>query len=88
MNEKVAEWHKELEHLNIIAKSQPQAVYSAFINGYRHKFTYSVRTIPNIAHLLKPIEDLITSDLLPQILGFDVSLLDREIFALPLVLEG
>ena len=80
MNEKVAEWHKELEHLSIIAKSQPQATYSASINGYRHKFTYYVRTIPNIAHLLKPI-DIITSDLLPQILGFEVSLLDREIFA-------
>ena len=46
VNEKVAEWHKELEHLSIIAKSQPQAAYSAFINGYRHKFTYYVRTIP------------------------------------------
>ena len=88
VNEKIAEWHKELEHLSIIAKSQPQAAYSAFINGYRHKFTYYVRTIPNIAHLLKPIEDIITSDLLPQILGFEVSLLDREIFSLPTRLGG
>ena len=88
MNEKVAEWHKELEHLSIKAKSQPQAAYSAFVNGYRHKFTYYVRTIPNIAHLLKPIEDIITSDLLPQILGFEVSLLDREMFALPTRLKG
>ena len=84
MNEKVAEWHKELDQLSIIAKSQPQPAYSAFINGYRHKFTYYVRTIPKIAHLLKPIEDIITSELLPQILGFGVSLLDREIFALPI----
>ena len=74
--------------MSIIAKSQPKAAYSAFINGYRHKFTYYVRTIPNIAHLLKPIEDIITSDLLPHILGFDVSLLDREIFALPTRLGG
>ena len=88
VNETVAEWHKELEHLSIIAKSQPQAACSAFINGYRHKFTYYVRTIPNIAHLLKPIEDIITSDLLPQILGFEISLLDREIFALPTRLGG
>ena len=41
-----------------------------------------------IAHLLKPIEDIITSNLLPQILGFEVSLLDREIFALPTCLGG
>ena len=74
--------------MSIIAKSQPQAAYSAFINGYRHKFTYYVLTIPNIAHLLKPIEDIIASDLLPQILGFEVSLLDREIFALPTRLGG
>ena len=88
VNEKVAEWHKKLEHLSIIAKSQSQAAYSAFINGYRHKFTYYVQTIPNIAHLLKPIEDIITSDLLPQILGFEVSLLDCDIFALPTCLGG
>ena len=88
MNEKVAEWDKELEHLSIIAKSQPQAAYSDFINGYRHIFTYYVWTIPNIAHLLKPIEDIITSDLLPQILGFEVPLLDLEIFALPTRLGG
>ena len=88
VNEKVAKWHKELEKLSIIAKYQPQAAYSAFINGYRHKFTYYVRTIPNIAHLLKPTEDIITSDLLPQILGFEGSLLDREIFALPTRLGG
>ena len=34
------------------------------------------------------LEDIITSDLLPQILGFEVSLLDREIFALPTRLGG
>ena len=93
MNEKVAEWHKEFEHLSIIAKSQPQAAYSAFINGYRHKFTYYVRTISNIAHLFKPIEDIITPNLsepnlLPQILGFEVSLPDHEIFVLLTRLGG
>ena len=88
MNEKVAEWHKELEHLSTIAKSQPQATYSAVINSYIHKFTYYVQTVLNIAHLLKPIKDIITSNLLPQILGFEVSLLDHEIFALPTRLLG
>ena len=74
--------------MSITAKSQPQTAYSAFINGCRHKFTYYVQTITNIAHLLKLIEDIITSELLPQILGFEVSLLDCEIFALPTHLGG
>ena len=56
MNEKVAEWDKELELLSIIAKSHTQAANIALMNGYRHKFTYYVLTILNIAHLLKLIE--------------------------------
>ncbi len=47
-----------------------------------------MRTIPNVAHLFEPIENIITTELLPQILGFEVSVPDREIFALPTRLGG
>ena len=82
INDKVIEWIKELENLTLIAKSQPQAAYSAYVNGYKQKFTYFIRTIPGIAKLLEPI-DLITSKLLPTIFGSDLSELDRSIFSLP-----
>ena len=79
----VSTWCLELEKLSSIATSQPQAAFSAFTLGYRHKFTYYLRTIPNIADLLRPLEDLIATQLLPSIFGQDISKIDREIFALP-----
>ena len=79
----VSTWCLELEKLSSIAISQPQAAFSAFTLGYRHKFTYYLRTIPNIADLLRPLEDLIATQLLPSILRQDISKIDQEIFALP-----
>ena len=79
----VSTWCLELEKLSSIAISQPQAAFSAFTLGYRRKFTYYLRTIPNIADLLRPLEDLIATQLLPSILGQDISKIDREISALP-----
>ena len=78
----VSTWCLELEKLSSIAISQPQAAFSAFTLGYRHKFTYYLRTIPTIADLLRPLEDLM-AQLLPSILGQDISKIDRETFALP-----
>ena len=78
----VSTWCLELEKLSTVAISQPQAAFSAFILGYRHKFTYYLRTIPNIADLIRPLEDLIATQLLPSILGQDISKIDREMFAL------
>ncbi len=89
VKEKVAEWNDELVQLINIAKSKPQAAYSAFNNGYKHKFTYNIRTFPTVAfHLFEPIEKIITTELQPQFLGFGVSVLDRKIFALPTRLGG
>ena len=76
-------WCLELEKLSSIAISQPQAAFIAFILGYRHKFTYYLRTIPNIADWLTPLEDLKATQLLPSILRQDISKIDRETFALP-----
>ena len=79
----VSTWCLELEKLSSIAISQSQAAFSAFTHGYRHTFTNYLRTIPNIADLLRPLEDLIATQLLPSILEPDISKIDRETFALP-----
>jgi hypothetical protein len=54
VNSKVSTWCTELEHLCSIAKTQPHAAYAAFVQGYKHKFTFYIRTIPNVAHLFQP----------------------------------
>ena len=55
--------------LSKIAEIQPQAAYSAYINGFQHKFNYFVRTISDIKELLQPIEDIIKKVFIPAITG-------------------
>ena len=76
-NFKVNQWVKELEKLSIkIARSQPQSAYSAYVNGYKQKFTDFMHTILDIAIQLQPTEDLIHTKLLPAILNSDISSLN------------
>ena len=71
------------DRLSSIAKSQPHAAYCSFVHGYKHKFTYYMRTIPNAAYLFQPVEDIISTKLIPTIFGQGISLLDRQIFGIP-----
>ena len=88
VNEKVNGWVKELEKLSMIAVTQPQAAYSAYVNGYKHKFTYFIRTIPDINHLLSPLVECIYERLLPAILGVNYPLNYRTLLLSQHVLEG
>ena len=84
MNEKINIWLQELQMLTNIAKSEPQATFSCFIAGYKHKFTYFMRTVPNISSLMKKIDDLITTEFIPVITGgINCSVHERRLLALP-----
>ena len=50
-----------------IAKTEPNMAYSLFANGFRHKFTYIMRTIPNTEHLFKPIDKVIDDEFIPAL---------------------
>ena len=65
-------------------KSQLHAAYSTFVHGYKHKFTYFMRTIPNVAHLFQPVEDIISTEFIPPMFGQEISHLDRQLYALPI----
>ena len=85
----VKEWVEELETLSNIAKSEPQAAYSSFTAGFRHKITYFIRTIPNVKEILKPLDDVIDNKFIPAITeGHSCSKMERELFALPVRLGG
>ena len=58
VGEKVDEWVNEFEVAKLaeFAISQPQASYVAFTFGLRHRWTYFLRTLPDIAELLEPLE--------------------------------
>ena len=58
---KVSEWVKQLKILTNFACTEPHAAFSGFIHGLRHCYTYFMRNIPGISHLLKPLVDAIHS---------------------------
>ena len=49
---RVNQWVTELKLPTNIAKFYPQGAYCAFTSGFRQKFNYVIRTMPNISHLL------------------------------------
>ena len=82
---KVTKWTHEIKSLTEIARSQPQAAYTAFIKGYRSKFTYFMRTIPNFEDYMEPIEEILNSSLIPILFGSDTPFPDQftSLFSVP-----
>ena len=65
----IKKWSDELTLLTEIAVTQPQAAYACFVSGYQHRFSYFIRTIPNMEDYLQPIEDIIRHQFIPAITG-------------------
>merc|ERR1712002_765101 len=89
VEDRVAEWCAEIERLAEVAKTQPQAAYSAFTFGIKHRWNFIMKTVPNIEDLLLPLEKTMLHRLIPSIAGRrNLDFLDREIVALPPRLGG
>ena len=88
VSDKVKCWVNDVEDLADIAKDEPQLAYACYTKGMSHRWTYVLRTIPDIKHLLAPLEEAIANVLIPAILGRDVSVLEREILELPVRFGG
>ena len=67
VREKVEDWVHQVSKLAEFAISQPQASYAAFTVGLRHRWTYFLRTLPDITELLAPQEHAISEVLIPAI---------------------
>ena len=57
---KVEDWVGEVTRLAEFARSQPQASYAAFTFGLRRRWTYFMRTLPDIENLPQPLERAIS----------------------------
>ena len=88
VNDKVANWISEIAKLAEFAVTQPQASYAAYTFGLKHRWTYFLRTLPDIQDLLEPLESAISRVLIPAITDRQCGQLDRDILALPVRLEG
>jgi hypothetical protein len=83
VRKKVMEWESELKVLTSIAKSQPQAAYSALVHGIKNKWSYLFRTTQTISHLLQPIEDILRHHVLTAITGRQaINDEERKLFSL------
>ena len=85
---KVEDWVGEVTRLAEFARSQPQASYAAFTFGLRHRWTYFMRTLPDIENLLQPLERAISDVLIPSLIGRNCSEAERDLVALPVRLGG
>ena len=84
----VDNWISEIEKLAEIALIEPHVAYSAFVHGYQHKFTFVMRTIPDISGHFKCLDEVITKKLIKNIFNRESSEVERKLFALPVRLGG
>ena len=85
---KVQEWVEEVTRLSKIATSQPHAAYAALTHGLLSKWTYLLRTVPDVSNLLHPIE-AIRYSFLPALTGrTGLNDMERNLLELPARLGG
>ena len=74
-----------------ITQPQPHATFSAFNHGLRHRYVYIMRTVPDISHLLIPLDEAINRLISTLLNGYnfnDTNDTERQIFSLPAKLGG
>ena len=90
-------WNDQLIALSSIAEIELQVAYvafvfcffGAFVSGFKHKFTYFMRTMPDINTQFALIEETIRNRFIPATTGGHVcSNLERELFSLPVRYGG
>ena len=80
---KVKEWVQDIEDISSAAASEPQLAFAGYYFGTTKKWNFLMRTTPNIAALLSPIEKSINNKLLPALTGMNpVPDTLREVFSL------
>ena len=85
---KEEDWVGEVTRLAEFARSQPQASYAAFTFGLRHRWTYFMRSLPDIENLLQPLERAFSEVLIPSLIGRNCSEAERNLVALPVRMVG
>ena len=88
VGENVAEWVNEVTKFADFAISQPQACYATFIFGMRHRWTYFLRTLLDIAELREPLKRAINEVLIPAVTYHTVTKVERDLLAYPVRMGG
>ena len=88
VNDTVETWVKQINKLSEFACTQPHAAFCAYIHGLRHRYTYVMRTIPNISMLLKPHDEAVNNLIKVSLNGYSFNNAERQLFSLPAKFGG
>ena len=89
MDEKVMEWINQLEVLGKIASAEPQAVYCAFVGGFKDKVTYTIGTVPDICKHLKKVDQAVDTKFIPTLTdGHFCNEMERKLLSIPVKYGG
>ena len=88
VGERVEDWVNQVTNLAGFASSHPQASYATFTLDLRHRWTYFLRTLPDIECLLGPLEHAIADSLIPALTGHTCTDAERNLLALPVCKGG
>ena len=89
LSSKVNEWIAQLRILSQIARTQPQAAYSAFTTGFQHKISFCMRTISGASTQLRRLEEVVQSKFISAITGgVFCNKMEKKLIVLPPKLGG
>ena len=89
MKDLVKDWNNQFTILSTIAETIPQAAYLAIASGFKSKLNHIMRIVPNIHHLLLPLERTIRNKLIPAVTGCHIlSGEERVLTSLPTMYGG
>ena len=84
VRKKVDGWIEELKMLRKVAMIEPHVAYCAYVFGLQHRYTYLMRTIPNIAAELKRLDAAVDENVVKYLVhNYEISDLERTWFSLP-----
>ena len=89
VRDKVKGWTKDIMDLAKVAKSQPHAAYAAYVHGLSSRWSYLLRTVPEVGDLLQPLEEALHQHFIPALTGHPpCSNIKRDLLALLVRLGG
>ena len=71
-----------MDRLSVIAQSDPQAAYSAYVHGFQNSWIYLTRCVPGIGDLLKPLEEVLEKCFIPAFTSHNPNEAARDRLAL------
>ena len=82
-------WIEELQVLEKIAKVEPHLAYCAYVFGLQHRYTFLMRTIPDIKGHMERLDEAINMHLVRHLVNnHTVTEMERIWFSLPARLGG